>query len=527
MEGKGSRASLRVQCPASFVLLLASLPCMDTATDRSFFGHPRGLLTLFGTEMWERWSFYGMRSILVAFLVAEGAKGGLGFSESHATSLYHIYLSMIYLASLPGGWIADRFLGLRRSVLWGGVLIMCGHVVLAIHGVATFFTGLFLVILGTGLLKPNVSAVVGTLYSKDDARRDAAFSIFYMGINTGSFLGQLVAPFLAQHSTVREFLVERGIDTRYVWQLGFGSAALGMLLGLIQYVRGQRHLGSGGGAPRTPATPADWRTLQIGIGLVLAAVVTVVVLVWRGQLTVEGIDGSFRTFLYVTTVVAFVRIFTSGRWTPAERKRLLAILVFFLASCFFWSAFEQAGSTLNLFALNKTRGTFLGVEIAPGWYQNVNALCIILFSPLFAALWIRLGKRDPSHPVKFALGLLFVGLGFLSMASGAAQAASGERVSPLYLIVCYLCHSVGEVCLSPVGLSAMTRLAPDRVTGLMMGVWFLSISVGSYLGGQIAHAYEGLSQQGLFTTIASLTIGSAVVMWLLARPLNRLSDSRD
>ena len=475
--------------------------------------------------MWERWSFYGMRSILVAFLVATAAQGGLGFDEGHARSLYHIYLALIYLASLPGGWLADRFLGQRRSVLWGGVLIMCGHIALAIHGVPTFFTGLLLVICGTGMLKPNASTIVGALYSKDDERRDAAFSIFYMGINTGSFLGQLVAPYLAQHSSVRAFLERHHIDPTHVWQLGFGSAALGMLIGLIQYVRGQKHLGDAGGRPRMPATAGDWRALKIGAALALVAIVGVAVLVSLGRLTLEAIDDSFGTLLVVLTIAAFVRIFTAGSWNTAERRRLYAILIFFLASCFFWSAFEQAGSTLNLFAINKTEGSLLGVEIAPGWYQNVNALCIIAFSPLFAWIWLSLGKRDPSHPIKFALGLLFVGLGFVVMARGAALAAGGERVGPIYLIVCYVCHSVGEVCLSPVGLSAMTRLAPERVTGLMMGVWFLSISVGSYLGGRIAHAYEGLSEQGLFTTIATLTIASAVVMVLLARPLQRLSRS--
>jgi proton-dependent oligopeptide transporter, POT family len=498
---------------------------MQTASDRSFFGHPRGLLTLFFTEMWERWSFYGMRSILVTFLAAGAAEGGLGFEEGHAKSLYHIYLALIYLASLPGGWVADRFIGQRRSVLWGGTLIMCGHVVLAIHGVPTFFTGLLLVILGTGMLKPNASTIVGALYSKTDERRDAAFSIFYMGINTGSFLGQLVAPYLAQHSDVRAFLERNGIDVSHVWQLGFGSAALGMLLGLVQYVRGQRHLGEAGGAPRIPATPADWRTLKVGAGLALGALALVIVLVNLGRLTVEAIDDSFGTFLLLLTIAAFVRIFTAGNWSGGERKRLFAILIFFVASCFFWSAFEQAGSTLNLFAFNKTEGSLLGVEVPSGWYQNVNSLCIIAFSPLFAWIWLRLGKRDPSHPIKFALGLLFVGLGYVIMARGAALAIDGQRVSPLYLILCYVCHSVGEVCLSPVGLSAMTRLAPERVTGLMMGIWFLSISVGSYLGGRIAHAYQGLSEQGLFTTIATLSIASAAVMVLLAAPLRRLSEA--
>jgi POT family proton-dependent oligopeptide transporter len=500
---------------------------MNSNQDRSFFGHPRGLATLFITEMWERWSFYGMRSILVAFLVAQLADGGLGFDEGSAKSLYHIYLALIYLMSVPGGWLADRFLGQRRAVLWGGILILCGHVVLAFHGVVTFFIGLLLVVLGTGMLKPNVSAVVGGLYAKDDERRDAAFSIFYMGINLGSFLGQLVAPFLAQHSSVRAFIERRGWDPGLAWQLGFGSAAVGMLLGVVQYVRGQRYLGNAGERPATPPTRADRVTLWGGLGLGLAVLVTVFGLTRAGKLTVERIDASFGIFLTVVTVLAFVRIFASSKWTRAERRRLYAILIFFVASCLFWSAFEQAGSTLNLFAINDTRGTFLGIEVPPGWYQNVNALCIIAFSPLFAWLWLALRRRDPSHPVKFALGLFFVGLGFVVMARGAAEALSGERVSPLYLIVGYVFHSIGEVCLSPVGLSAMTRLAPDRVTSLMMGIWFLSISVGSYLGGQLAQLYQGYSDRDLFTTIAGLTIGGAVLMLLLARPLQRLSESRE
>jgi len=446
---------------------------METASDRSFVGHPRGLATLFFTEMWERWSFYGMRSILTPFLAGEVLRGGLGFPEGQAKSLYHVYLALIYLMSVPGGWIADRFLGQRRAVLWGGLLIMSGHVVLAMHGVTTFFMGLLLVVFGTGLLKPNVSAVVGGLYAKDDERRDAAFSIFYMGINLGSFLGQLAAPFLAQHSSVRAFLEGHGLDPNYVWRLGFGSAAVGMLFGVVQYVHGQRHLGQAGARPRVPASRGDWMTLWLGIAFSVVVVGAVLVLTRSGRLTVEEIDDSFGIGLVLVTVLAFVRLFTSGQWTAGERKRLLAILVFFVASCFFWAAFEQAGSTLNLFAVDKTRDHFLGIEFPAGWYQNVNSIATILLSPVFAWIWLGLGKRDPSHPTKFALGLLFAGLGFLVMARGAAEVVAGgpgTRVTGLFLIVTYLCHSIGEVCLSPVGLSAMTRLAPERVGSLMMGV---------------------------------------------------------
>ncbi len=499
---------------------------MSLPNDKSFLGHPRGLATLFFTEMWERWSFYGMRSLLTPFLAAALVEGGLGFGED-ASSLYHIYLALIYLMSVPGGWLADRFLGQRRAVLWGGILILCGHAVIAIHDVSAFFAGLMLVVLGTGLLKPNVSAVVGGLYSKSDGRRDAAFSLFYMGINLGSFLGQLVAPFLAQHSAVRGFLERNGIDPHYAWQLGFGSAAVGMLFGVIQYARGQRHLGEAGAPPRTPATAADRRTLVVGLTLGVAVIVGLVLATRAGTLSVAAIDDSFGILLVLLTLLVFARIFFSAQWSSEERRALFAILIYFVASCLFWSAFEQAGSTLNLFAVERTRSELLGIEFAPGWYQNVNAIGIIALSPVFSLLWLRLGRRDPSHPTKFALGLLFVGLGFLVMERGAAAAADGVRVSGWFLVATYVCHSIGEVCLSPVGLSAMTRLAPGRVGGLMMGVWFLSISVGSYLGGRIAHAYQGLSQQGLFLTIAAVALGGALGMVLLARPLTRLSGPRE
>src|SRR5262245_35151493 len=304
---------------------------MSSAPDKSFFGHPRGLATLFFTEMWERWSFYGMRSILTLYLAGAAAQGGLGFSEGNATSLYHIYLALIYLMSVPGGWIADRFLGQRRAVLWGGLFIMGGHVTLAFHSVPTFFAGLFQVVLGTGLLKPNVSTVVGGLYARDDARRDAAFSIFYMGINLGSFLGQLAAPYLAQHSQVKGFLASAGIDPNLSWQLGFGSAAVGMLFGVVQYVRGQRHLGSAGGPPAQPPSARDWLVLKIGIGATLGVVALIVVVLNRtGSLSVDVIDYVFAIFLSAVTVAFFARLFLSAQWSRDERRALLAILIYFV-----------------------------------------------------------------------------------------------------------------------------------------------------------------------------------------------------
>ncbi|MFN0244084.1 MAG: peptide MFS transporter [Planctomycetota bacterium] len=508
----------------------------SVSSDRRFFGHPRGLLTLFITEFWERWSFYGMRALLVLFMMTAVAKnaesdgGGLGLSEAHAIAIYHIYGSLIYLMSLPGGWIADRILGPRRSVFWGGVIILLGHVMLAVPGVAPFFTGLGLVIVGTGLLKPNVSTVVGQLYSKDDARRDAAFSIFYMGINLGSFLSQLVCPWLAQSPTFRGWLESMGIDPAHSWQFGFGAAAVGMFCGLVQYARGGRHLGQAGLHPATYGDPAAyaqakktlvrWIAAILVIGGVFAALVTSGTM----HVTIEDVDHGFGFFLALITIGFFGWLFFSAKWTPAERKRLYVLFVLFVASTLFWSAFEQSGSTLTIFAEEKTSRELGGVTIASGQFQSVNSLAIIFLSPIFAWIWMKLGPRDLSSPVKFALGLIVIGSGYAIMVRGAHIADTGILVSPLWLIMLYMFKSVGEVCLSPVGLSVMSKLAPERIVSLMMGVWFLSISVGFYLGGQIKLVCTSmkLSDAQLFTTIALITIVPGILLALCAKPLVRM-----
>jgi POT family proton-dependent oligopeptide transporter len=500
----------------------------EPARDTRFFGHPRGLATLFFTELWERFSFYGMRALLRVFVAAAAIEGGLGFAEAQAHSIYHIYLALVYLVSVPGGWIADRFLGQRRSVLWGGIVIMLGHVCLAIHSVASFFVGLGLVICGTGLLKPNASTVVGQLYSRNDARRDAGFSLFYMGINLGAFLGPLVCGWLAQSPAFRGWLAERGIAPERAWQFAFGAAAIGMFFGLVQYVLGQRNLGEAGRLP-APADAAararDRRTLGIGLALAVVAGAGLALAVSSGALTltVEGIDEAFGIGLTLLAVGTFGWLFLRPGWSAVERRRLVVIAVLFLASCFFWSAFEQAGSTLNVFALDQTRNSILGYEFPSTWLQSVNALFIIVFAPVLAWLWISLGKRDPSHPAKFAWGLFFAGLGFLVLVPAAGSAV---RVSPLWLTATYLCHTLGELCLSPVGLSAFSKLAPARVAGMMMGVWFLSISVGSYMGGRIARAYVGFEDRELFLVIAAFTILPALVLALCVRPIRRLMETR-
>ncbi|MFN0007270.1 MAG: peptide MFS transporter [Planctomycetota bacterium] len=499
---------------------------------KTFFGHPRGLSTLFFTEMWERFSFYGMRALLRVFVATAAVQGGLGFAESEAHSIYHIYLSLVYLVSVPGGWIADRFLGQRRSVMYGAAVIMLGHICLAVHSVPSFFAGLALVVIGTGLLKPNASTIVGQIYSPTDARRDAGFSIFYMGINLGAFLGPLVCGWLAQDEGFRTRLSSWGIPPERAWQFAFGAAAVGMFFGLVQYMLGSSKLGDAGLAPSKTADPAgrakDRRTLLVGLVLSIVAIGAIVAATATGALvlTVDLIDESFGIGLTVLSVAVFAWLFLKSDWTGDERRRLFVITVLFLASCFFWSAFEQAGSTLNAFAKDNTSNSLFGFEFPSTWFQSVNALFIITLAPVIAWFWIRLGKRDPSHPGKFAWGLFFAGLGFLVLAPAAILAKDGARVSPMWLTAVYLCHTIGELCLSPVGLSAFSKLAPARVAGMMMGVWFLSISVGSYMGGRIAKAYVDFDKHELCLVIAGFTIVPAIVLALCAKPIRRMIEAR-
>ena len=481
----------------------------SAAASGGFFGHPRGLATLFMTEMWERFSYYGMRALLVLFMTAPAISGGLGFDVAKAGALYGLYTAMVYMLSLPGGWIADRFLGQRKAVLYGGVLIAAGNICLAVPSVSFFYLGLVVSAIGTGLLKPNASVMVGQLYAADDRRRDAGFSIFYMGINLGAFLSPLACGWVGQK-----------VD----WHLGFGIAALGMVLGLIQYVAGGKHLGSAGLSPVLAASPAaaakQARWLRIGLGGAAGLILSLLLLNWSGavEVTVQALSEALGVALLLTVVVFFFWLFSTGGWTPAERKRLFVVGVLFAASALFWCVFEQAGSTLNLFAERSTDKNILGFAFPASWLQSLNALFIIALAPVFAWLWVRLGSREPSSPAKFVLGLVAAGLGFVVLAIGAARATGGAQVSPMWLVVVYLLHTFGELCLSPVGLSAMTKLAPARIGSLLMGVWFLSLSVGNYLGGRIASQYEALPLANLFWLIAAFGLGAGLVLAFLVKP---------
>jgi proton-dependent oligopeptide transporter, POT family len=432
-----------------------------TTADTRFFGHPRGLATLFFTEMWERFSYYGMRAFLILYMVAPATAGGLGFGDAEAASLYGTYTGSVWGASIVGGLIADRFLGQYRSVLVGGVIIMAGHFVLAFPPLPFFYGGLALLVVGTGLLKPSVSTMVGSLYDDADARRDAGFSIFYMGINLGALLGPLVAGYIAQ---------------RIDWHMGFACAGVGMLFGLIQYVVGRKKL-----------QPAFDRIAASRTGVKLAAA-------------------------------------TESAHRSSDLARISAIVIFFVFAILFWGGYEQAGSTLNLFADRYTRLELFGFSFPSSWFQSVQPFFLIALAPVFAWLWVRMGPRQPSLTAKFAIGLFFMGLSFLVLLPAAAAAqGQGVRVSPMWLVLAYGISELGEICLGPVGLSAVSKLAPARIVGLMMGVWFLALAFGNKLAGWAGGFIETMALQSLFAICAGVLIGAAVLMFLLVKPVSRLT----
>jgi POT family proton-dependent oligopeptide transporter len=488
-------------------------------TDTGFFGHPRGLSTLFFTEMWERFSYYGMRALLLLFMVAPVSEGGLGFDTATGGAIYGLYVSMVYMTTLPGGWVADQLIGPQRAVLYGGVLIAAGHFSMAVPSLTTFYLGLFLIVIGTGLLKGNVSVIVGRLYTPDDVRRDAGYSIFYMGINLGAFIAPLICGYLGQEVS---------------WHLGFGAAGVGMTLGIVQYMLGRKHLGGAGLHPANAGSPAavarQRQQAARWVGVVVASLAVAVIGIYSGVIPVTPtqLSDAAGYFLLVLTLLFFGWLYLSPGWTPGERKQNVVIGVLFLAAALFWSQFEQAGSTLNLFAERDTRNTVLGWEFPSTWYQSLNSLYIITLAPAFAWLWVYLGRRgkEPSSPAKFGVGLVLVAAGFVVLAVGAILAEQGIKVSPMWLVVTYLLHTCGELTLSPVGLSAMSKLAPVRIGGLIMGVWFLGSSVGNYIGGRMAGFYESMTLPSLFGSVAAFGMACGLLLLLFAKPMGKLEKGQ-
>lgn len=487
-----------------------SAAVLDSEKDTTGIGgHPRGLTTLFFTEMWERFSYYGMRALLILYMTTAIANGGMGLDNKRAASIYAAYVGSVYLMSIPGGWFADNVLGTRMAVLVGGVLIACGHFSMALPTTVSFFAGLILIVLGTGLLKPNVSAIVGSLYSPNDPRRDAGFSIFYMGINLGAGLAPLICSYLGENIS---------------WHMGFGMAGIFMALGIVQFVaHGERlsHVG------HPPAFPPETLRRNALIGSVFTAlIVLTVILLYFGPQTIQD----YRPAIMIGGVaLGLVWLFTSYL-KPEEKKPVSAIVVLFCFSVVFWAVFEQAGSSFNLFARDFTdrsvpqsiANIIRAPEFPAGWYQSVNSFFLISLAPVFSWIWLRLGTRQPSSPIKFALGLFFVGVGALVLALASSFIGISGKVGPYWLIGVYLCHTIGELLLSPVGLSTTTKLAPSRLTGLMMGVWFLSISFGNFFAGEVAGNFSRDALLGLFAKVAAGPVIAAVILVLLTPSIRKL-----
>jgi len=499
-------------------------------------GHPKGLMTLFFTEMWERFSYYGMRAFLVLFMVATPAAGGLGFDDKRAGVIYGMYTSMVYLLSVPGGWIADRFIGQQNAVLYGGVLIMAGHISLAIPAGPTFYIGLALVALGTGLLKPNISTIVGHLYTQGDQRRDSGFSIFYMGINLGAFLAPLICgTFFAQSDTFKNWLASAGIAPSAAWHFAFGAAAVGMFFGIVQFIFGRKRLRDAGKYP-TPAKSPEEATRNkmilaaiVGIFVLLPVVIAALAAVGTIQLTPETVGSTFDILLPLTAIVVLAGLYFFGATTADEKRRVLVVIILFFAAAVFWGCFEQAGTTLTLFADRHTQRDFLGIEFESTAYQSLNSIFVILLAPVFAAVWLYLAKvnREPMTLVKFGLGMVGVGLGFLVMVPAAKIVLGDQLAGAHWLMILYLIHTCGELCLSPVGLSAMTKLAPARIGGLIMGVWFLAASVGNFMAGRAVALTQEMRMDNYFLLMFAVPVALGLVLFAIAKPIQRMLAKSD
>ncbi|MEV0034846.1 oligopeptide:H+ symporter [Streptomyces sp. NPDC050804] len=485
-------------------------PSLPTGPGKTFFGHPRGLATLFMTEMWERFSFYGMRALLTIYLLSGGPdaskglrSGGLGMDLATTTAVYSIYLSMVYLLALPGGWLGDRVWGPRRTVTIAACTIMTGHLVLALPGPKSFFAGLALVALGSGLLKANISTMVGHLYEgTDDPRRDGGFTVFYMGINMGAFFAPLVI------GTVGE---------KYDWHLGFALAAVGMGIGLLVFLLGTRHL-----SPRSSVVPTPLSREERAIWLRKGTIWLLVAAVFYG---VAGLSGHFTlNWAMVPLTLAgvaipagvLIRIKRDKELTPAEQTRMSGYIWFFVAAAVFWMIYDQGGSTVQAFGTTKADGQLFGLTFPTSWYQSLNPVFIMALAPVAAWFWLWLNRRgqEPSTVAKFAAGLFFVGVSFFFFLVPLVMSGDGTPVSPMWLVGIYLIQTVGELCVSPVGLSVTTKMAPVKYASQMMGVWFLAVTAGDSVTGMLSIAGVDLSRAGVVGLEAVLAVAAGCAVFL-------------
>jgi POT family proton-dependent oligopeptide transporter len=434
---------------------------------KELFGHPVGLYVLFFTEMWERFSYYGMRAILVLYLVAEATadNAGLGWSNGDALSLYGTYTMLVYVASIPGGIIADKLIGQRKSVLLGGILLVFGHSVLAVEEMWAFYTGLGLIIGGVGMLKPNISTMVGGLYKQGDIRRDKGFTIFYIGINVGAFLSSLIVGYVGEV---------------YGWHYGFGLAGIGMALGLIQYVLGQKHLKHVGNFLGTSENEEE-------------------------------------------------KAASKRPLSKIEKDRVVVLFISFLLVIVFWGAFEQAGGLMNIYASEKTNRMLMGWEVPASWFQSLNAMFIIIFGTVVAAYWAKrkLNGKLSTSLFKMILGLIIMGAGFFFMTGASMQYDDGGSSAMFWLVLAYLFHTIGELCLSPVALSYITKLSPVKYGSIMMGVYFAMTGFGNKLAGLLGESASELGEYTIFTGIAVFCVLFGLLVMVFRNKLEKLTHGAE
>lgn len=482
---------------------------VNTVPQKGFFGHPKGLFTLFFTEFWERFSYYGMRAILVFYMYYELSEGGLGLDQTTALSIMSIYGSLVYMSGVIGGWLADRIFGTSKAVFYGGILIMFGHIALAIPGsLPLFFVSMVLIVLGTGLLKPNVSSVVGEIYAENDDRRDAGFSIFYMGINMGAFIAPLIV------GTV-------GMNISF--HLGFSIAAVGMFLGLVVFMlTKKKNLGLAGTMVANPLSPSEKsRTIKVfSIGAIVIAAIVYFGL-QTGFLTFDSFIASVGILGILLPTAYFVVMYRSKKTSEVERSRILAYIPLFIASVMFWAIQEQGSTILAAYADTRTDLEFAGITISPAWFQSLNPLFIIVLAPVFAWMWVKLGSRQPSIPQKFSLGLLFAGISFLVILLPAYFGGPDTLVNPLWLVLSYLIIVLGELALSPVGLSATTKLAPAAFSAQTMSLWFLSNAAAQAINAQLVKFYSAENEMMYFGIIGGASIVLSIILFLLAPTIQR------
>lgn len=436
-------------------------------SQRELFGHPVGLFILFFTEMWERFSYYGMRAILVLYLVqtTTDANPGLGWSNGEALALYGWYTMLVYVASIPGGWIADKFIGQKKSVLYGGILLVAGHSILAVEQLWAFYTGLGLIVAGVGLLKPNISTMVGGLYRQGDIRRDKGFTIFYIGINVGAFLSSLIVGYVGEV---------------HGWHYGFGLAGIGMALGLLQYLVGQKYLKQVGNFLGTSENQVDKDAMKKPL-------------------------------------------------TKVEKDRVIVLFISFLLVIVFWGAFEQAGGLMNIYAKEKTNRMLMGWEIPASWFQSLNAMFIIFLGTSVAAYWAKkkLKGKVATSLYKMIIGLIIMGTGFFFMSAASSQFESQGSSAMYWLVLAYLFHTVGELCISPVALSYITKLAPLKYGSLMMGIYFAMTGFGNKLAGLLGESAEGLGEFTVFTGIALFCVLFGTLVMLFRKKLEILTHGAE